>query len=90
DVAELGVGPDVERDFLVVHTRAPGFHRLCAEAASDFPFDARVSGEVVRVTAITGTGATQSFTVVRSVNGVVKAQLAGADIRLARPTTVAL
>ena len=32
----------------------------------------------------------QTFTVVRSVNGIVKAQAAGADVRLAQPAIVAL
>jgi hypothetical protein len=32
----------------------------------------------------------QRFTVTRSINGVVKAQAAGADIRLAKPTIIAL
>lgn len=32
----------------------------------------------------------QTFTVTRSVNGVVKAQVAGEDVRLAYPTTIAL
>lgn len=57
--------------------------------AADFPFDVRVGGEQVTVTGCTGTGP-QTMTVIRSVNGVVKAQNAGADVRLAYPTIVAL
>lgn len=58
--------------------------------ATDTPFDIRVGGEVMTVTTITGASSPQTFTVTRSVNTVVKAHLAGADVRLARPTIVAL
>lgn len=56
----------------------------------EFPFDIRMGGEVVTVTAVAGASSPQSFTVVRSVNGVVKAHAAGADIRLNQPAIVAL
>ncbi|MFI7234433.1 hypothetical protein [Streptomyces cyaneofuscatus] len=57
---------------------------------SEFPFDVQLGGEVVTVTAITGASSPQSFTVTRSVNGIVKAHASGADVRLARPAIVAL
>ncbi|MEV8552556.1 hypothetical protein AB0L04_22405 [Streptomyces glaucescens] len=57
---------------------------------ADFPFDVRVGGEVMRVTACTGTTLSQTFTVVRGINGVTKAHAAGQDIRLADPVYVAL
>lgn len=47
-----------------------------------FPFDVNVAGERMRVTNITGSSSPQTFTVVRSINGVVKAQPAGGDVRL--------
>ncbi|MEU0332237.1 hypothetical protein [Streptomyces sp. NPDC006193] len=53
------------------------------------PFLIRVGGEVMTVTGITGSSP-QTFTVVRSVNGIVKSQAAGTDLRLAYPTRVAL
>lgn len=56
----------------------------------DFPFDIVVGGERMRVTAVTGATSSQTFTVVRSVNGVVKTHLTGAAITLADPTFVAL
>ena len=56
----------------------------------DFPVDVRTGGEVMRVTACTGTGTAQTFTVVRAVNGVQKAHPAGQSISLARPNYVAL
>jgi hypothetical protein len=56
----------------------------------DFPFDIRVGGEVMRVTSITGGTSPQTFTVTRSINGVVKSHSAGEDVRLAYPTYVSL
>ncbi|GHI91269.1 hypothetical protein [Streptomyces olivaceus] len=56
----------------------------------DFPFEVRTGGEVMRVTACTGTGTAQTFTVVRAVNGVSKSHPAEQDIRLAAPVYAAL
>lgn len=61
-----------------------------ATYASDFPFDVRTGGEVMRVTACTGTTTSQTFTVVRAVNGILKTHLSGQDIRLAYPVYVAM
>lgn len=58
--------------------------------ADDFPFLIRVGGEVMRVTAISGTTTTQGFTVERSINGVVKAHAAGTAVSLAVPARLAL
>ncbi|MFI9235761.1 hypothetical protein [Streptomyces sp. NPDC053079] len=58
--------------------------------SADMPFDVRVGGEVMRVTAISGSASPQTFTVTRSVNGIVKSHSAGADLRLTNPTTIAL
>jgi len=57
---------------------------------AEAPFDVRVGGEVMTVTAVTGTTSPQVFTVTRSANGIVKAHSAGADVRLAQPAYVAL
>lgn len=57
---------------------------------SEFPFTVRVGGEVMTVTAISGASSPQTFTVTRSVNGVVKSQTAGTDVCLAQPAIVAL
>lgn len=58
---------------------------------SDFPFDIRVGGEVMTVQGVgPAEDAVQPFTVIRSVNGIVKGHSAGADVRLAHPTIVAL
>ncbi|MEU6279725.1 hypothetical protein [Streptomyces sp. NPDC047028] len=57
---------------------------------AEFPFDITAGGERMRVTGISGTSSPQTFTVVRSLNGVVKAQTDGTDVRLADPAIAAL
>lgn len=52
---------------------------------ADGDFDIVIGGEVMTVTAISGTGVSQTFTVTRSVNGVVKSHASGATVELARP-----
>lgn len=48
-----------------------------------FPFDVAIGGERITVKGISGTSSPQTFSpVVRSVNGVVKAQTSGTDVRL--------
>jgi hypothetical protein len=64
--------------------------------SNEWPFDIRCSeasssaGEVMTVTAVNGSSSPQTFTVTRSVNGVVRAHDAGTDIRLAQPAIVSL
>lgn len=56
---------------------------LWTNAAASFPFDIMVGGERITVQNITGGTSPQTFSpVVRSVNGVVKSHLSGADVRL--------
>lgn len=57
---------------------------------ADRPFDIRVGGEVMTVTNITGSSSPQTFTVTRSVNGIVKSQSSATDVRLAYPSVTAL
>ncbi|MFJ4617430.1 hypothetical protein [Streptomyces sp. NPDC088812] len=57
---------------------------------SEFPFDIRIGEEVMRVTACTGTTASQSFTVTRGINGVQLTHSTGADVRLATPAYLGL
>jgi hypothetical protein len=56
----------------------------------DFPFGILIGGEVMEVTDITGSTSPQTFTVIRSQNGVVKSQAAGASVVLASPPILAL
>lgn len=50
----------------------------------------RIGGEDMRVTNITGASSPQTFTVVRSVNGVVKSHLAGTAVHVRHPIVVGL
>lgn len=56
----------------------------------EFPFAIKVGGEEMTVTACTGASSPQTFTVTRSVNGIVRSHLIGSPVRLARPTYLAL
>jgi hypothetical protein len=57
---------------------------------AEFPFDLAIGGERMTVTAISGASSPQTFTVVRSANGVVKVHAAGAVVKLAQPAIRAL
>lgn len=58
---------------------------------AEFPFDIVVSGERIRVGAASGASSPQTFSsLTRSVNGVVKAQSAGAAVELFKPAYFAL
>ncbi|MFE6819419.1 hypothetical protein [Streptomyces sp. NPDC057677] len=57
---------------------------------TEFPFDVLIGGEQVRITAMSGTTLTQTATVVRSINGIVKAHATGAAVALAQPLVLAL
>ena len=63
---------------------------LWTTAAADFPLNVIMGGEVMTVTNITGSSSPQTFTVTRSVNGIVKPQAAGTDVRLAVQPTISL
>jgi hypothetical protein len=63
---------------------------LWTTTAGDFPFDVLISGEQITVTNITGATSPQSFTVTRSVNGVIKAQASGAAVVLFHAPIAAL
>ncbi len=80
DGSTLDTGVDSSATSLQVAT---GSGRLWSDA--DGAFDVRVGGEVMTVTAVAGTSSPQTFTVVRSVNGVMKAQPAGTAVALDRP-----
>lgn len=74
-----------ETTLSVATTGAATGSPLWTTSVSDFPFDIAVAGERMTVTGITGAASPQTFTVTRSVNGVVKAQSSGADVRLWQP-----
>jgi hypothetical protein len=58
--------------------------------ATTFPFYLKCEGEVVSVLSISGGASPQTFTVTRSVNGVVKAHASGVAVSLAYPSRAAL
>jgi hypothetical protein len=53
--------------------------------AAQMPIDIIIGGERMSVTAVSGTGSAQTFTVARSVNGIVKSHATGAAVALFRP-----
>jgi hypothetical protein len=63
---------------------------LWTTVGGDFPFNVIMAGEVMTVSNITGSSSPQTFTVTRSVNGVVKAQLINASVQLQRAGTFPL
>ena len=63
---------------------------LWTTAGADLPVSIMIAGEEMTVTAISGAASPQTFTVIRSVNGVVKTHAAGELVELKRPAVVAL
>lgn len=57
----------------------------CYFTHADGDYDIIIGGERMTVTAVSGTGLSQTLTVTRSVNGVVKAHSTGAEITLFVP-----
>jgi hypothetical protein len=57
---------------------------------SEFPIDIEVAGEAMSCTAISGTGLTQTFTVVRGTHGVARTLPSGSAVQLWRPPATAL
>jgi hypothetical protein len=87
DASELAAAADADDTTLsVATTEGP---RWVTDPA-EFPFEVTVGGEVVQVTAISGTSSPQTFTVVRSQNGIVKAHTAGTDVRLTHPMILSM
>lgn len=84
DGSALAAGVSSSATSLSVSTTNPG-SPLWTTSAGDLPFDILVAGERMTVTAISGASSPQAFTVVRSVNSVVKAQTAGAPLTLFYP-----
>jgi len=79
-----------ETTIQVATTGAATGSALWSTSAGDDPVDIMVGGERMTITAVTGSSSPQTFTVTRSVNGVVKSQTGGTDIRLLQPMTLSL
>lgn len=71
---------------LTVTTTSPGSPWITGSVSIDLD----LAGEVVRVTNISGATSPQTFTVQRSINGVVKGQVNGTRVRLAKPVKIGL
>lgn len=67
---------------LVERTGPSGIRWATTAEGAMVPFGMRLGGERVTVTGIAGTGATQTFTVTRAVNGVAASHPAGTAISL--------
>ncbi|MEE1835764.1 hypothetical protein [Streptomyces sp. SP17KL33] len=63
---------------------------LWTTSGAEMPIAIWVGGEEMSVTAISGATSPQSFTVTRSVNGVIKAHSAGSPVSLAHPAIASL
>lgn len=63
---------------------------LWTTAAADMPFDSAIGGEVMTVSAVSGSSSPQTFTVTRSANGVTKSHAAGEAVALASPVYAGL
>lgn len=63
---------------------------LWTTSSGDRPFDIAIGGERMTVTNLTGASSPQTFTVTRSVNGIVKAHSSGAAVELWQPYLVGL
>jgi hypothetical protein len=58
---------------------------LWTTSGGDVPFDLRIRGERITVTAISGSSSPQTFTVTRAVNGISLNHPAGSTVGLWRP-----
>jgi hypothetical protein len=63
---------------------------LWTTAGANVPFDVLMGGERITVTAISGSSSPQTFTITRSVNGVVKAHTTGEPVILFYPAIASL
>lgn len=90
DGAELAADATASATSLSVTVTSGVLWATTALDPTDFPFTARLGGEEVTVTGISGTASPQTWTVVRSANGISKAQTAGTAVSLAVPAPVAL
>ena len=91
DGSELASGVSSSATSFSVAVTAGPLWITSAVFPTHFPLDVMIGGERVRVSAISGGSSPQTFTISqRSVNGIVKAHSAGADLSLADPMRAAL
>ncbi|MEW1638659.1 hypothetical protein AB0469_31945 [Streptomyces sp. NPDC093801] len=63
---------------------------LWSTSAGDWPISIEIGGEVMTVTAVSGSSSPQTMTVTRGVNGFAGAHIAGDAVTLAQPAIAAL
>ncbi|MFJ8804188.1 hypothetical protein [Streptomyces sp. NPDC102487] len=90
DGSQLAAGATSTATSLSVAVTAGPLWPTTAADPGEFPINVLIGGEEMRVTGITGTTSPQTWTVVRSINGIVKAQTSGTDVRLADMPIIAL
>lgn len=90
DSGTSAVSADVDETTASITVQAPLRGCTWTTDTADCPFDVDIDGEQVRVSIVSGTGSTQTFSCTRSVNGVVKPHKAGAPVRLWRTSAWAL
>lgn len=86
DTSELAENLDTTETAVDVST----LNAVWTTDPAEFPFDIMVGGERMTVTAISGATSPQTFTVTRSVNGVVKTHSVGDKVSLADPVYLPL
>ncbi|MFG2617817.1 hypothetical protein ACGFXC_09310 [Streptomyces sp. NPDC048507] len=69
---------------------ATPFGPLWSTSSGDWPIPITIGGEVMNVTAVTGSSSPQTMTVTRGVNGFAGAHTAGDAVTLAQPAVAAL
>jgi hypothetical protein len=89
DTAGCELDADVDADDTELSVQTTAGPRWTTDP-TEFPFDVLLGGEVVTVTAISGTTTSQTMTVTRSVNGISTSHDAGTAVALAQPAIVAL
>jgi hypothetical protein len=90
DGSTLAAGVSATATTLSVATTAGTPTVLWTTDSSYLPFDIRIGAERITVTAISGTSSPQSFTGIRSVNGVSQVHNAGDAVGLFTPAIVSL
>lgn len=92
DTAGCGLAEDLDETatgFTVTTHQGPRWI-TSEEFPDELPFDIQCGGEVMRVQSITGTGRTQTFTVIRAMNTIRQPHPAGEPVTLVQPAVVAL
>lgn len=90
DGSTLEVAVDSDDTSLTIATTGYPDTPVWTPNAEDWPFDIEIGGEQMRVTAVAASSSPQTFTVTRSVNGVVKSHTAGAAVTLWQGAVLAL